>query len=395
MQKQTRVLGVLGCIAIVGLLSFVSTQAKAADKKDWTMLVYLNGNNNLDDFGAKNIEQMQQVGSTNQLNVVVQWASLAASDTKRLLVQKDPTATTVTSPVVQTLPVVDMGDKQSLTDFIQWGVQTYPADHYFVVVWDHGAGWHLTTKMKMHSRDISFDERSGHHITTEELGTVIDGAAQLIGHKVDIYGSDACLMAMVEVAQQMYGSVGTFVGSEEVEPGDGWPYDSFLKAWAANPSASANDIGKMLVTAYHDYYTAQQNSSTTFSAIDMDRLPDLLTSITSLKEKLLAKTDLTAVKTAAASSSRYTYNDYVDLSDLVDNVRTALDKSDEAQVALDNVSLQIKSAIVASATTGIKANGISIWWPSQASDFQSYGDRYSALKFNRATGWADFLKRLF
>jgi hypothetical protein len=360
------------------------------------MLVYLNGNNNLDQFGAFNIIQMQKVGSTDHLNVVVQWASQEASDTKRLLVAKDVNATTVTSPVVQDLPVVDMGDKQTLLDFITWGVQSYPADHYFVVVWDHGAGWHLLSpKPAMQTNDISFDERSGHHITTEELGTVMGQAAQLMGHKVDIYGSDACMMSMVEVAQEMAPSVGTFIGSEETEPGAGWPYDIFLSSWAANPAAKPGDIGKYLVDAYHTYYTAQGTASATMAAIDMEQLPGLLLSISTLKDKLMAKSSLSVVATAAAASSRYTYSDYVDLSDAVDNIRAALDKSDEAQVALDNISQMIKTTVIANSTTGIKANGISIWWPTDSSGLSSYGDRYKGLKFDQAVHWSDFLKRLF
>jgi len=292
--------------------------------------------------------------------------------------------------------VVDMGDKQTLLDFITWGVQTYPADHYFVVVWDHGAGWHLLSpNPMMQTNDISFDERSGHHITTEELGTVMGQAATLIGHKVDIYGSDACMMSMVEVAQEMAPSVGTFIGSEETEPGAGWPYDIFLASWVANTSATSADIGKYLVDAYKTYYTQQGTSNATMAAIDMDKLPALLTSIANLKEKLMAKTDLTVVATAAANSSRYTYNDYVDLSDAVDNIRTALDKTDEAQVALDSISQTIKTAVIANSTTGTKANGISIWWPTDSSGLSSYSDRYKGLKFDQAVHWSDFLKKLF
>ncbi len=360
------------------------------------MLVYLNGNNNLDQFGAFNIIQMQKAGSTDHLNVVVQWASQAAEDTKRLLVVKDTAATTVTSPTVQDLPVVDMGKKETLLDFITWGVQTYPADHYFVVVWDHGAGWHLLSPKPMaQNYDISFDERTGNHITTEELGGVLAQAAQVIGHKVDIYGSDACMMSMVEVAAEMAGSVDTFIGSEETEPGAGWPYDLFLGSWNANPTADNAQIGKFLVDSYKAYYTQQGTSNATMATIDMNQLPQLIAGISALKDKLAAKTNMSVISQAAASSSRFTYSDYVDLSDLVDNVRTALDKTDEAQVALDSMSQLIKTAVTSTSTTGMKANGISIWWPTDSSGFNSYSTRYKGLKFDQAAHWSDFLAKTY
>src|SRR4051794_10768774 len=90
--------------------------------KEWTFLVYLNGHNNLDSFGALNINQMEQVGSSQDLNVLVQWASESNSNTKRLLVKKDNDTHAVSSPTIQDMGKVDMGDWRSLVDFVQWGV---------------------------------------------------------------------------------------------------------------------------------------------------------------------------------------------------------------------------------------------------------------------------------
>jgi hypothetical protein len=45
-------------------------------------------------------------------------------------------------------------------------------------------------------------------------------------------------MGMIEVASQMKKSVDVYAGSQEVEPGDGWPYDKFLSLW--NESAKQN-----------------------------------------------------------------------------------------------------------------------------------------------------------
>src|SRR6185437_6314547 len=167
-------------VAVLITSLFVLSSAVAANAatapKNWTFLIYLNGDNNLDSFGAQNIESMEQVGSNDQVNIVVQWASEAAGKTVRLLVQKSTNPSAVTSPVVQDLGKVDMGDFHSLENFIQWGVQNYPAQHYFVDVWDHGSGWHSIEAMSapmpgMHLRpnDISWDDNSGNFISTEQL----------------------------------------------------------------------------------------------------------------------------------------------------------------------------------------------------------------------------------
>ena len=194
------VLSLLFAGAILLFYTVPSHAASDAAQKEWTVLVFLNGNNNLDSFGAVNINQMEKVGSTPDINIVVQWASYASDRTKRLYIQKGNGTSAVTSPVVEDFPRVDMGDVKTLNDFIAWGIQKYPAKHYFIDVWDHGGGWHRGT---LRPYDISLDEFTGHLITTKQLGQAMAQAAGLIGHKVDIYGSDACMMAMAEVATEI------------------------------------------------------------------------------------------------------------------------------------------------------------------------------------------------
>ena len=160
-----------------------------AQMKDWTVMVFLNGNNDLDPEGNANIRQMEAVGSDQTKNIIVQWASLTARTTKRLYIERSRDPSRVTSPVVQELPHPDMGRADALYDFIAWTHANYPAKHYFIVVWDHGNGWHFAPGP--HLTDISWDEKSGHQITTEEMAATLDKAARLIGHKIDLFGADA------------------------------------------------------------------------------------------------------------------------------------------------------------------------------------------------------------
>ncbi|MGZ3701591.1 MAG: clostripain-related cysteine peptidase, partial [Bdellovibrionota bacterium] len=122
--------------AFLFALSLATTPATAADK-EWTFLLYLNGNNNLDSFGKLNLNQMEAVGSSDSVNLVAEWASLENGDTRRLLIKKDSDSVNVTSPALQNLGQTDMGDAKTLEDFIRWGITAYPAKHYFVAVWDH------------------------------------------------------------------------------------------------------------------------------------------------------------------------------------------------------------------------------------------------------------------
>ncbi len=382
--------------AELAMTSSTSTTAAPA-QKEWTFLLFLNGNNSLDDYGDLNINQMEEVGSTNQLNLVVQWASLARQTTERLLVKKDSDPGKVTSPIVQHMGNVDMGNYKNLVSFVQWGVQNYPAKHYMIAVWNHGNGWHLMNSgnSNFHVNDISFDDNTGNKITTEQLGLAMAESAKIIGHKVDVYGSDACLMAMGEIAAELKNSVSYFVGSEDVEPGYGWPYTPFISRWAKNPSASPRDVSVFITEEYLKSYDGGVYGSmdVTFSSMEMAQFGPFLDSMKVLNTSLtqLSASDLATAKAAADSTQAYTLGDYKDLGDFITRMQRA--KVQMNSNVLTDVRQSIQRLIVSGGGTGhfSTAKGISLWIPTQSYELSSYRERYSQLSFNLSTGWLAFL----
>lgn len=381
-------------MALLPMLLVHSSRAQAAPK-EWSLLVFLNGHNNLDSFGTYNINQMEKYGSTDKINLVVQWASASHETTRRLLVQKDADPATVTSPVVEDLPRVDMGDPKSLVEFVKWGAEKYPAQNYFVVVWNHGSGWHRDARGNV-VRDISHDEFSGHLITTEQLGVAINEASQAIKHRINIYGSDACLMQMMEVNGQMTNSVDFVVASQEVEPGDGWPYDLFLRNWIALKEATPQNVGKALVDAYHEYYTEKGDSNVTLSIVDLEYQADITKAMGLLAQSLtsLSATELAPLATNLYEIQNFYYSDYSDVSHMVEIfAKYGPAKIKPQLLAVDEA---FKRYVVHSRVTGTtsKARGVSIWLPKYAYEIESYGERYAGLSFSSQTGWKNTLAKL-
>jgi hypothetical protein len=405
----------LAVVFLVGIFAAPTSRAANQPTKEWTFLIYLNGNNSLDSFGSVNINEMEKVGSTDKINVVVQWASIQNGGTKRLFIQKDNDPDHVTSPVLQDMGVVDMGNYQSLIDFVKWGVANYPAQHYMIDVWDHGGGFHLQNNLSnmtlgfdvgahggvsagVSPMDISWDDNSGHFITTKELGLAINQSAQIIGHPVDVYASDACLMAMPEVASEMAGAVSVYAGSEETEPGAGWPYDTFLTAWNAQTSATAIDVGKMLTDAYVASYQNGSNgtSEVTFSAYDMSKLADLNQSVKNLGTALSNLDDKgkAAAITAINATQTYEYHDYGDLIDFTGQLAKA-GVSVRADV-LAEVSNAVNNFVLVSKATPTYSgsHGVSIWLPADTDTFSSYWSMYKGFAFQKATQWGTALKNV-
>ena len=387
----------LGLCLIAMLFCLWSAPSHADNMKEWTFLTFLNGHNNLDSYGAMNIGQMEQIGSTDQLNIVVQWASSAAPTTQRIFVKKG------SHDVVQDMPRVDMGNYQSLVEFVRWGVQNYPAKHYFINIWNHGGGWHKFIKSGgVQAQDISWDDFSGNHITTEDLGVAMSQSAQIIGHKVDIYGSDACLMAMGEVTGEMADTVAYTVGSEETEPGNGWPYGTFLSRWAAAKAPTSAQVSSMLAEEYGKAYSnggVYGATDITFSAMDMSQLPNFWKSASTLARelnKLNAVQIKNLLKTAQGTQS-FAYSDYKDMGDFVSKIKATAALEVDRQAVAD-VEKSIQSLVISNHPTGSFANtahGISVWIPTDKYDWTDYQQRYQGLRFQKETGWSSFLSRFF
>lgn len=371
---------------------------QAAEEKEWTFLLFLNGNNNLDDFGTLNMNQMESVGSSAKINLVVQWASLEHRTVRRVLVQKDNDMRNVTSPVLEDLGMVDMGDHRNLTNFIRWGVANYPAKKYFVAVWNHGSGWHKIDRIRkgeLSPQDISWDDFTGNVITTEELGTVMRDMAREMGRKIDVYGSDACLMGMVEVAGEMEGAVDYFLGSQDLEPGAGWPYDKVFARLDTKPEMSPREFSTMLTEEYVKSYQGGSNgrSEVTFSAFDMSKYAGFRNAIGEFSTSIrgMPSSSKDKVKAAANAAQDFYYSDYVDVGDFLLKVESSGALSDNRSIATAKAALKDFVLINRVTDSFKKAQGVSFWIPKSTSMHDGMAERYKKLAFDRDANWSGAL----
>ena len=108
------------------------------NERDWTFMVYLAGDNNLENFGLKDLREMKKAGSTETVAIVAQFDSMSGNITRRYeLTGKG----SLDDDCVAELPEVNTGDPNALIDFIAWAGNEYPARHFALVLWNHGSGW--------------------------------------------------------------------------------------------------------------------------------------------------------------------------------------------------------------------------------------------------------------
>lgn len=385
-------------IALAVLIQLQTSDANAATRevKEWTFLTFMNGHNNLDVFAEPNLQAMAQVGSTDEINIVVQVADTARPNTQRVVVNKG------SYKVLQTLPRVDMGDQKELKKFIEWAVENYPAKKYFLNVWNHGSGWHNFKKrsgstLPLEIHDVSFDDYTRNFITTEQMGEVMEYFAELTGDKVELYGNDACLMQMIEIGAEISDSVKFMASSQDNEPGEGWPYAAFLKRWAADPYIDGAGVGKILTEEYYNRY-GTWDEITTFSTINLQKLDGLIDSLGDLAHELsgLDAEKSKKVQFEAMGTHAFFNTDYKDLYHFV----SKLEK--RADLGLNKATLSsVKSAfddvviITKNADAQANAHGLSVWLPTFDLHYDKHISRYQGLEFNKQTGWSHLLEKFF
>lgn len=369
-----------------------------AQRAKWTFMVYLNAANNLQEFGPLNVNQMEQVGSTGNVNIVVQWKQAACPTcgtpdwigTRRYYITHDTDTNTINSQLVQNLGSgVDMGDWHTLNSFVTWAQQRYPADHYALVIWNHGAGWRPTRSASDRRaipfpRSVSIDDSTNNEIETWELPLALN-----VTPKLDMVIFDASLMQMLEVAYEIRNVTPLVVGSEESPPGEGYPYNTFLGDLAANPAMSPAEFGARIAIDTLQFYGS--NSNITQSVVDTSKLGTLAQSLNTFAVKLDAHiADSRSAEVLARNTAQnYAYPENKDLWDYANIIKLNAASSDLQQAA-SAVQSAIQAAVLTEQHGSINGNshGIAIYVP----DPLSYLSSYANLALSRDTLWPKWLQ---
>lgn len=375
------------------------TRAKSG-KAEWTIMVFANGKNNLEPFALRDVNEMELVGSTDKVNIVVQLGRIAGFDNsdgdwkgvRRYLVQKDDNPNKITSPVVQDLGMVDMGDYRNMIDFGKWAKKNYPAKKYMLIFWNHGAGWIKSIGGHQPiTRGISYDEQSGNHINTPQMAQVL----KEIGG-VNVVGSDACLMQMVEVDYEIKDHATYIVGSEETEPGDGYTYNDFLNPVIKKPTMQGAELAKIAVDAYSNHYQ-KQNGGYTQSYVKSSAMPQLLKSLNEFAYAVTQANDIAAAKYARDNAIKFAYAENKDLYDFVSLLVSRSSNSDvkaKGQALMSQINKTVghnrtkdePGSYWSAANKLTRAKGIAIYIPSKP-----VNSDYQELQFAKYSNWDEFV----
>ncbi|PYV37231.1 MAG: hypothetical protein DMG06_28610, partial [Acidobacteria bacterium] len=251
---------------------------KAIVERQWTVMVYLAGDNNLrEECLWERVEVNKEVAvtalfdagkgippqiyATTEPDVAQIGIAIATQDDQDgdLLDQANRIEIRDTNGNLQVLDEIDTGSPRPLVNFICESIKTYPATHYMVVLGGHGSG---------EEGDFLSDAGSSNSLDIPKLGVAFDSAIQELkgtaqlpkefqpkNDKIDIVGMDSCLMSMAEVAYQLRDSVSYLVGAEGFESNTGWPYQRILAPLVNKPKMGPKELAETIVKNYIRYYS--------------------------------------------------------------------------------------------------------------------------------------------
>ncbi|MFX1341692.1 MAG: clostripain-related cysteine peptidase [Promethearchaeota archaeon] len=213
--------------------------------RNWTILMYMCADNDLDLAAISQIIEIETEGSTQQVNVLVyvDFASATATPGSGAFtynITQAPLGTSIRSePLNTTLPVEpNMGDPSTLVEFIRFGQNYSEAENYLLVLWDHGSGY----------LGVCADETSGNdRLLPHEIAIALENETI---DPIDVVTFDASFMGQLELAYEIQNGTDLIVFSENYIPQRGLPYSTILHSLNLIPNSSPLALCKEIVDRY-------------------------------------------------------------------------------------------------------------------------------------------------
>ncbi|WP_353194842.1 clostripain-related cysteine peptidase [Pusillimonas noertemannii] len=255
--------------------------SKSDDQARATVLVYVVGSDLEDeaDMATGNLEEMMKVGSSQDVNIIVETGGADKDGWRTVKRQK---VLKGSMEVIADEGVQRMTDPDNLQKFIEWGVEAYPAKSYHLVFWNHGGG-----PLGGFGGDRNFPGTGT--MSMPQIVQALEGAKQSTGATFDLVGFDACLMASAEVAYMLSPYAHYLVASQEIEPGPGWDWTSYLNHVVGDSGSTAVSAGKVIADAYMAKTASLQSNFATLSVTDLSKSAALIESVDVIARAIVEK----------------------------------------------------------------------------------------------------------
>lgn len=379
-------------------------------KASWTVLAYLGGDNNLEAGLLNDLNEFELAGgSTENVRILVFMDRSDEYDTtnddwgEARIFEVTPDVSNdfngIDTPTIDTVEMVSLGELDSgygdnLTQFLVWGMTTYPADNYAVVLNDHGGAW----------TGIVTDDTSYSILTIPDLQTSFRTALQATGvPKFSLLINDACLMSSIEYYAGMSEFFDYVISSPEITLNPSFDMELLTNTLNSNPAVDPRQLGQLLLDKYMadmeqiapDLYPVLGGAMT-----DLRQFSIVTEAINNFTSVIAANPDAYGSLLGQARSNTYVYSFFLpedqfgpatnmDLGDFMNEIiKISRDKAltEAAQGVIDALN-SVKMYSIAGGHLKGYSSFYNIYFPARSTDFTfDYFDQSPVLS------WGEMLR---
>ena len=332
------------------------------DGKDTvTVMVYMCGTDLESNYGmaTSDLQEMTNAEIGGRVNVIVEtggcrmWKNKLISASTNQIYKVESGGLRLVKDNVGSKAMVEPA---TLTDFISFCRENYPADRNILIFWDHGGG---------SVSGYGYDElhKSAGSMDLAEISAALKAA----GCTFDWIGFDACLMATLETALVCGDFADYLIASEETEPGTGWHYTGWLTQLSRNTSVDTVELAKTLIDDFvSTSVAASSGAQVTLSVVDLAEMegtvPAAFNGFSISTAELISGDRYAAVANARAGARQFARSSRINQIDLVDFANRV--GTDEARA----LSQALQGCIKYNKTTISNAYGLSIYFPYETTN---------------------------
>lgn len=392
------------CVLIFIIILFSSCERDDVDKPqyhkgrtEWLLMMYIAGDNDLSSQAYNTIVEMMgaELNGNSQVRVIALLDYYGDNNSLLFEIQQGNTIRLSCAELglngsnpKKFDGEVDMGDQDTLSEFVSFCQNNYAADYHALVLWNHGGGWRSETAKRIHahpSYDIAYDMNMG-----ESFLSTDDVQKALWGKPIDVIAIDACLMATIEFAYELRTSVSDctyLVASQDVTTILGLPYFDILDHLINSKKTGPKELAMLISDSFcdSDKYAYPYFPGNNISLIDLRMIEEVTAKLDNLVTEISAMNQdrLDVIR----SQLQQTYDpSLVDLGDLAIACKTpageALLQSIQDCVVNNRLSGQYEK---------YRFHGLSINFSTMNHDRYYSSSLYPELDFFFNSTWDDFL----
>ena len=393
----------------------------AAPLPEWTVMVYLCADNNLEAAGLADMLEMEQGIAPNTEIIVLMdrhreytsamgnWTGARLYRVRKApkrdlrtvsdqLAQQDMPAD-FSSQLIEDWGEVDMSDPANVTRFIQRAATLFPAKRYALIPWNHGGGW---TGMLSDEDGGSGSSGKGSMTVEQFVNAASVGAQVLPRRKFDMIIYELCLMGQLDVMHPTQRIADFALASAPPIPGQGLDYQRVVPIFGEN--IPVHEMVRRMVDSNIEYYKGVGRQAA-FSAFYLPVMGDVTRSYQNYTRELTALAQSRFVELTRTICFATHYDNLiedlkrgpygfsaVDLYDWLDRVEREVPGMNPATVRALRDQLRRLVYHTRATPNYPESRGVTVYLPLR----RVYENkRYRATDFARRSGMDGFLTALY